>query len=1060
MDKRIVDFLKKYIVSKGQQFSHTSKISPLRSYNIPDEDLENFWQIYQEVVAEGGIVGITEKPLEIVPLIVDVDFKCPMEDGLKRYYKPKHIRELIQIYQEIISELVVNPNDENIYTCCVLEKINPTVIGGKIKDGFHLHFPFFWTEGWIQKEYIRIQVIQRVTEKKIFSDIPFCETLDKVFDRNIPSVCWLMYGSRKEPKLEPYRITKCYNKELDTLKPMHVFKKKYSNGNKAFNYPRYLSIRDKTMIATQLKPGLTKKSIKNKPKIVRTRTLEQILSDLIISDQLMGMLNDSRANDYNDWMTVGWILFNIAEGHEKGLEQWIAFSKKNDEKFKEGECEKLWEKMERKNYSLASLKYIASQDAPNEYKIWKNSQINNFLHQYISDAHNDIARVLYLMFENKYICADVDKEIWYEFRGHRWCKIAKGIGLRREFKVLIDKYSEIMIYYITKSKEEQTEDGKFVYNAKCQKITKLIEKLKNHTFKNAVIKECMEYFHDEKFIERMDEQKHLLVYENGVYDCSICKFRDGRPDDYCTKTTGLYYQEFEEDDPLVLELESIFKKIFPNDKVYKFFKQTTGELIRGGNRHKIFIIWNGGGNNGKSVVADLLEKALGDYYYTPPTSLLTGKSSQSSSATAELIPLKGARIVCASETGNDDFMNCEIMKKLTGGDPIYARGLFKDPITIHPQFILVLHCNKLPKVSAEDKASWERIRVLPFNSKFVKKDKAPDSIEEQWKQRVFVQDRSLKERLPQLAEVFSWWLIKQYNTFKDSELYEPLEVKASTKDYHKINDFYLQFIEDRITITKDYSDVLSLETIYSIFKVWYKECYPGNKTANRDQVKQSLEKKFIDSGLSGISNGVWRGIKFSESNNDIPDNEQKPKLASKQKKSSKLVSQSNKKWKPNSESQSTKKSSKLESHSNNSESKSTKKSSKLDSQSNKKASKSQSKSTKKSSKLDSQSNKKASKSQSKSTKKSSKLDSQSNKKASKSQSKSTKKSSKLDSQSNKKASKSQSKSTKKSSKLDSQSNKKASKSNSKLNKYISSDKIITIKSKINNDDLKKEFLIN
>jgi P4 family phage/plasmid primase-like protien len=363
-----------------------------------------------------------------------------------------------------------------------------------------------------------------------------------------------------------------------------------------------------------------------------------------------------------------------------------------------------------------------------------------------------------------------------------------------------------------------------------------------------------------------------LVCENGVYDAETRIFRDGRPDDYCTKSTGIYYHEFEENDPRVIELQEIFRKTFVKDNLFKFFKQTASDLIRGGNRHKIFVIWTGAGDNGKSICSDLLERAFGDYFYTPPTSILTGKQQSSSGATAELLPCKGARVIVVSETDNADVLNCGVMKKLTGGDPFYARGLFKEPIKIVPQFKLVLHCNKMPNVSAEDKASWNRIRVLPYDSTFVKAEKAPETLEEQYTKKVFPMDKTLKERLTDLSEAFLWWLIKEYESFGDADLFEPLDVQAATEAYHRTNDHYMQFVDERMQETKNKKDFITLTVAYALFKVWYKDSFPGRTIPTRIQVKEALEKK-----LGTQIKGVWRGIRTFDPDEELENEENEEK---------------------------------------------------------------------------------------------------------------------------------------------------------------------------------------
>lgn len=853
-DHRLVKFLEDKAVGKNEPFTHVSKIRPCRRININDDDLDDFYEIYNTVISEGGIAGIAEKPAEIVSLIVDIDFRCSLDNGLKRQYKPKHIRDIIGIYHEIIEEITENP-DKSTFYCCVLEKSTPVSHQGTLKDGFHLHFPYFYTEAWVQKDIIRPEVIRRMTERKILSDIKMLEPLEKVFDANIPSVCWLMYGSRKQPSSEPYTMTKRYNNDMELIPLSTVFKGKFTHGTRQWNLPRYLSIRH------EVEPTLLKDGIVKKKQVTRTkrrrefhRSLEDIYADMVVADQLLEMVSTDRADDYRQWMEVGWVLYNISEGHQKGLESWVTFSSKS-EKFEEGGCEKRWDNMELRGYTLSALKQMARNDSPNEFKSWRDVQIDHVLHQGISMAHNDIAKILYLMFENQYICADIEKDVWYEFKTHRWERVAKGVTLRQHIsQTLANKYMDLAQKYIQQFQDTDDVEQRQMYNSKAQLITKLVDKLKNSPFKSCVMREASEYFYDKHFIEKMDENPNLLVCENGVYDAEHQIFRDGRPDDFCTKTTGLYYQTFDDDDPRVLELEEIFKKTFVNPKLLKFFRQTSSDLIRGGNRHKIFSIWTGAGNNGKSICADLLERAFGEYYYTPPTTILTGKQQQSSGATAELLPCKGAKIVVTSETDNSDVLNCGTMKKLTGGDPFYARGLFKEPVKIVPHFKLILHCNKLPNVSAEDKASWNRIRVLPFESTFVKKHEAPKSAKTQLAKKQFPMDKSLKDRLDTLAEAFLWWLIKAFEEFGDADLYEPDEVKAATDSYRRINDFYMEFIDERIMETGCKNDKITLTLIYAMFKEWYKDSYPGQKISSRAQVKDSIEKK-----LGPSKKGTWYG---------------------------------------------------------------------------------------------------------------------------------------------------------------------------------------------------------
>ena len=60
------------------------------------------------------------------------------------------------------------------------------------------------------------------------------------------------------------------------------------------------------------------------------------------------------------------------------------------------------------------------------------------------------------------------------------------------------------------------------------------------------------------------------------------------------------------------------------------------EIFVGRNQRKIFQIWTKVGDNGKSITQEIFEKMLGDLCVKLPTSLITGKRTQSSGACPEL----------------------------------------------------------------------------------------------------------------------------------------------------------------------------------------------------------------------------------------------------------------------------------------------------------------------------------------------------------------------------------------------------------------------------------------
>ena len=109
---------------------------------------------------------------------------------------------------------------------------------------------------------------------------------------------------------------------------------------------------------------------------------ESVTEELKTARELLLMVNDSRAENYNDWMDIGWTLYNISDADEEGLNLWIDFSSRCGEKFDENNCVHLWSKMVKKDKTLGSLKFIAEQDNPEEFRVWKTQRkkqiVDNF----------------------------------------------------------------------------------------------------------------------------------------------------------------------------------------------------------------------------------------------------------------------------------------------------------------------------------------------------------------------------------------------------------------------------------------------------------------------------------------------------------------------------------------------------------------------------------------------------------------------------------------------------------------------------------------------------------
>ena len=247
---------------------------------------------------------------------------------------------------------------------------------------------------------------------------------------------------------------------------------------------------------------------------------------------------------------------------------------------------------------------------------------------------------------------------------------------------------------------------------------------------------------------------------------------------------------------------------------------------------------------------------LGSYAIKLPTSLLTGKRTQASSACPELARAgNGVRWAVLQEPEKTDVINVGLLKELSGNDTFFARRLHENGREVHPMFKLACICNDKPKLPNNDQAAWNRIRVFPFESTFT--SDAPNTFEEQLRQKKFPKDGNFRDKIPDMIEAFAWYLLdyRKKNLHKKKVI--PDKVLMATRHYQKSNDIYRQFIEE--CIKEDKKSQISVTEIYNVFNEWYKESgLPFSAKPIRNDVREYFEKLWGES-KKGV---IWPGYKI------------------------------------------------------------------------------------------------------------------------------------------------------------------------------------------------------
>jgi P4 family phage/plasmid primase-like protien len=888
------------------------------SYIIPKEDLDTFYGLYyKEVFIKHKKEYLTEKQLDTnCPILIDLDFRYN-HDVDTRQHSNEHIQDLINlVYLEELKKIFIF-KENTPFPIFIFHKpnVNRLTDGSLTKDGIHIIIGI--QADHILQQYLRKNVIDKIGE---FWDLPLINNWDSVLDNGISkgTTNWQMFGSRK-PNNEAYELTQYYEitfdpmdgefmmeekniKEFDMCKNFKILSAQYSE-HPIFELLPQIKAEFDNIKKTNFRVKKEQCKTKTKLKLLQNNIvddddndddidLKNITNHQILKRAIDNIINQLNSNEYlikeiheytqilpekyyepgsHDKNTQ--VAFALKNTDERLFLSWVMLrSKASDFNFNSIPdlynrwCKHLNKKNNDKPITYKSIIYWAKQDAFNEYEKVKQNTIQYYIEETISSSTEfDLAMVLYHMFKDKFVCSSIINKTWYVFKNHRWERDL-GHSLRLSIsKEMFSMYQTISSDYLQQIQSyESDDDRKEKIQKKINALLALSIKLKKTNDKNNIFKEAAEIFYDKDFTKNIDSNKYLLCFTNGVMDLKNKIFRNGYPQDYITKCTGIPYIEI--NDSLSTEykeykyqIECFMKQLFVDPSLNSYVWEHLASTLIGENLNQTFNIYHGSGSNGKSILTDFMCQTLGEYKGTVPITLITEKRVGTGGTSSEIIQLKGVRYAVMQEPSKDAKINEGVMKELTGGDPIQARGLYCDSEIFTPQFSLVVCTNNLFEINSNDDGTWRRIRIINFDSKFVDLDALDGSPNQ------FIKDKNLKDKLPKWAPIFAGMLVKLVLQ-SEGIVNDCNVVMASSNKYRQGQDLIASFVSEMV-VRKDKAELKKNE-LHEEFKKWFQECQGGRKIPKGNELYEYMDKKF------GVSRGSkWKDISiaYPESENENYD---------------------------------------------------------------------------------------------------------------------------------------------------------------------------------------------
>jgi P4 family phage/plasmid primase-like protien len=594
--------------------------------------------------------------------------------------------------------------------------------------------------------------------------------------------------------------------------------------------------------------------------------LDTLNYTMLLSEEYYG------EGSFSKWIRVGWALRNI---DDRLFIVWIAFSSQS-KTFRFSDIRDLyerWIKFDMNNptgLTKRSIMHWAKQCNAAAFEkamgesldgtmdaILKRIAANKTGDKRSSVAGDvDLAMILFHLYKDEFVCVSIGNHLWYYYKNGRWEKNDRGTTLRsyissKMLGIFMKKQEKLLakIRIIIQQKEadaaeaaDDDEENSEEKNLRSmiQIMFDIIKRLASTSDKNNIMVEAQELFFDGKFIDSLDTNPYLLCFTNGVVDFTEKVFRPSRPDDYLSICTNIQYVAMDKkrDAKTVAEINMFMSQIMPDKDLCEYLWQHLASILIGVAKVQTFNMYTGDGQNGKSVMVNLMEKVLGEYKCDAPLSIITQKRVGNGGVSPELAALRGCRYAVMAEPSKGDIINEGPMKQLTSGvDPIQCRALYSDPISFMPQFKLVVCSNALMEVKSNDHGTWRRIRVVPFDALFTDKPVNDDAM----KPHQFLIDRNITEKFDQWKVVFMAMLVEI--AFKQEGMVEDCDrVLEASNTYRQRQDYISAFMADKIVPTAN--ALTPKRTLVNTFTEWYRSYYPGEKIPKLADVTAVVAKKY------------------------------------------------------------------------------------------------------------------------------------------------------------------------------------------------------------------------
>lgn len=732
---------------------------------------------------------LVEKKTDYYVLSWDLDFK----EKIDECYRENHeniTKYIIEKINESIDEIIINADKDYVYA-------ESTKGLGK-----HIYYIFIITD---KKLHLKLydMVMKKIEKEKKYN----MNVINNIIDKSVcGDVGIRLFGCIKDggyyypvKEKSTYKMLSGNIEEDFEYCLLNTEAKKYNNMIK-IELEEIQKIEDKKV-----------EKIKNENKIESNGNFKEI-------KELLNIIQEKN-QEYSDWIKVGLCLYTISNSEEM-KDIWQKWSE-TDYEFEPKQFNSSEEEI---NCKWKSFKEVSNPLTIGTIKkMAKDINIEKYVELYNKNNKKPIVELIKdfdqqnvsIYFKNKkpdnYIYKKGD---WYTLmENNLWRQMYKN-----ENSKLINDITETIKEDLIELKNNLKPEDELL-----KFIPTVSKKLGTSKFVSGVIDYLREKYRNDSI--EFDMKSNLFGFNNVVYDLEINEFRKYRKEDMITITSGYDWKEPSNDE---LELvNKLISQIQTEKEIRDFYLDIYCSGLWGITLQN-YIIFNGSGSNGKSMMNDFILKGFGDYGHVINSIVLCEQRRQG--ANTEIANLSGKRLVIGREPSTKDNVKLSnsLLRELTGGGKISARKIYSDNEKTILQMTLLLECNKKPLMEEEPQESdMRRIIDLFFGSKFTDEKEKINNTNIFEKNTYYIEEEFRDKYKYALMKILFEHNKKHYK----KKLIVPESVKKRT----------LKYMESSVEILEWFNQTYEKVENYTIFT--YIKISEINEELKNSEYYNSLDKK-------------------------------------------------------------------------------------------------------------------------------------------------------------------------------------------------------------------------